>query len=298
MEQRIPAWARKKYSISDLAAVKNSLRDLNLHTVCESARCPNIGECFKKPTATFMILGDVCTRRCRFCAVGKGSPKPPDPDEPGNIVTAVGRLGLRHAVITSVTRDDLPDGGAGQFASVVCLLKAAYPDLVVEVLTPDFEGSEDALRAVMDSGPDIFNHNVETVPRLYCTVRPQAVYDRSIEVIRRAKSMRPGSLTKSGLMAGLGEKFDEVVSVMRDLRDAGCDLLTIGQYLRPMKENIEVVEYVTPEVFDRYKDEGLKLGFLSVASAPFVRSSYNADEICGGGSSRLKLPAGGRLQAP
>jgi len=278
MDGRIPHWAKKKYNLGDLVAVKKQLRELGLNTVCESARCPNIGECFKKPTATFMILGDVCTRRCRFCSVGKGAPRAVDPAEPGNIVEAARRLGLKHAVITSVTRDDLPDGGSGQFALVVSALRSSFPAMVVEVLTPDFGGLEGDLRTVMDAGPHIFNHNLETVPRLYMTVRPQAVYGRSLEVLRRAKEMSPGCHTKSGLMAGLGETF-EVVAVMRDLRAAGCDLLTIGQYLRPMKDNIEVAEYVLPEMFERYRETALELGFVSAACAPFVRSSYNAEEV-------------------
>jgi lipoyl synthase len=279
MDERMPAFARKKYNIGELAAVKNKLRELGLHTVCESAKCPNIGECFKKPTATFMILGDICTRRCGFCSVKKGATLPPDPAEPGNIAIAVGKLGLKHAVITSVTRDDLPDGGAGQFEAVITVLKREFPGLVVEVLTPDFKGDEAALRKVLEAGPHIFNHNLETVPRLYMKVRPQAVYGRSLKVLRAAKSFRPDVYVKSGIMAGLGERQDEVVSVMRDLRDSGCDLLTIGQYLRPSKENLRVEEYVPPEVFERYADAGKRMGFLSVASAPFVRSSYNAEEV-------------------
>jgi len=279
MDSRIPPWSRKKYNIGELAKVKAQLRELGLHTVCESARCPNIGECFKKPTATFMILGDVCTRRCRFCAVGKGAPTPVDPAEPANIAEGVRRLGLKHAVITSVTRDDLSDGGAGQFAAVVRTLRDGFPGLVVEVLTPDFRGREYDIKAVVDAGPHIFNHNLETVPRLYDTVRPQAVYTRSLDVLRYVKALDGSIHTKSGLMAGLGETPDEVIATMADLRDAGCDLLTIGQYLRPMKENIEVAEYVRPEVFEMYKEKGLAMGFLSVASAPFVRSSYNAEEV-------------------
>jgi lipoyl synthase len=279
MDERIPAFARKKYNIGELAAVKSKLRELGLHTVCESAKCPNIGECFKKPTATFMILGEICTRRCGFCSVKKGQTLPPDPAEPENIAIAVGKLGLKHAVITSVTRDDLPDGGAGQFEAVITVLKREFPALVVEVLTPDFKGDEAALRKVMEAGPHIFNHNLETVPRLYTKVRPKAVYERSLKVLRAAKSFRSDVYVKSGIMAGLGETYDEVVSVMRDLRDAGCDLLTIGQYLRPSKENLPVEEYVLPEVFERYADAGKRMGFLSVASAPFVRSSYNAEEV-------------------
>ncbi|MGC2424816.1 MAG: lipoyl synthase [Nitrospirota bacterium] len=279
MDERIPAYARKKYNIGELAAVKAKLRELGLHTVCESAKCPNIGECFKKPTATFMILGEICTRRCGFCSVKKGVTEPPNPAEADNIAVAVGKLGLKHAVITSVTRDDLPDGGAGQFEAVIAVLKREFPDLVVEVLTPDFKGDEAALRKVMEAGPHIFNHNLETVPRLYMKVRPQAIYERSLKVLRAAKNLRPDVYVKSGIMAGLGETEDEVVSVMRDLRGAGCDLLTIGQYLRPSKENLHVEEYVLPEVFERYAEAGKRMGFLSVASAPFVRSSYNAEEV-------------------
>jgi lipoic acid synthetase len=279
MEQRIPAWARKKYNIGELAAVKAKLRELKLNTVCESARCPNIGECFKKPTATFMILGDTCTRKCRFCSVGKGMPGAVDQDEPAHIAEAVDKLGLKHAVITSVTRDDLPDGGAGQFAKVIGLLIAGFPGLVVEVLTPDFGGSDESLKTVIGAGPHIFNHNVETVPRLYPMVRPQAVYDRSLSVLRMAKKIDGKVYTKSGMMVGLGEQEEEVLSVMRDLREAGCSILTIGQYLRPMKENLEVAEYVRPEVFERYAEAARGYGFLSVASSSFVRSSYNAGEI-------------------
>ena len=279
MEQRIPAWARKKYNIGELAAVKAKLRKLGLNTVCESARCPNIGECFKKPTATFMILGDTCTRKCRFCSVGKGVPGAVDPAEPSHIADAVKLLGLKHAVITSVTRDDLPDGGAGQFAKVIELLRCEFPGLAVEVLTPDFGGSEESVRMVIAAGPHIFNHNVETVPGLYSKVRPQAVYDRSLAVLRMAKKIDSRVYTKSGLMVGLGEKEEEVLGVMRDLRVAGCSILTIGQYLRPMKENLEVSEYVRPEVFERYAEAARGYGFLSVASSSFVRSSYNAGEI-------------------
>ncbi|MHB8173938.1 MAG: lipoyl synthase, partial [Nitrospirota bacterium] len=217
--------------------------------------------------------------RCGFCSVKKGIAAPPDPAEPANIALAAGKLGLKHAVITSVTRDDLPDGGAGQFEAVIRILKKEFPSMVVEVLTPDFKGDETALRKVMEAGPHIFNHNLETVPRLYKKVRPQAVYGRSLDVLRAAKVMRPDVYAKSGIMAGLGESEDEVVSVMRDLRDAGCDLLTIGQYLRPMKENLPVEEYVRPEVFEKYAVTGRRMGFLSVASAPFVRSSYNAEEV-------------------
>ncbi len=283
MDARIPPWSRKKYNIGELAKVKAGLRELGLHTVCESARCPNIGECFKKPTATFMILGDVCTRRCRFCSVRKGAPTPVDPLEPGNIAEAVRRLGLRHVVVTSVTRDDLLDGGAGQFASVVRTLRDNFTDgLVVEVLTPDFGGSGGSLGMVVGSGPHIFNHNLETVPRLYKAVRPQAQYARSLSVLERVKEMDGRIYTKSGLMVGLGEEVDEVLAVMRDLRAARVDLLTIGQYLRPMKENIEVAEYVRPEVFESYKEAGLSMGFKSVASGPFVRSSYNAEEVFAG----------------
>lgn len=259
--------------------MKPYLRDLGLHTVCESAMCPNIGQCFGKRTATFMILGDVCTRACRFCAVTKGKPEPLDPTEPGKVAQAVRGLGLRHAVITSVTRDDLPDGGASAFAATIRAIHEQAPDTIVEVLIPDFRGSLEALRTVVEAAPQIINHNLETVPRLYPTVRPQAVYERSLQLLERVKQLDPALPTKSGLMVGLGETRDEVLSVMDDLRAVGCDMLTIGQYLRPSQWHLEVAEFVTPEMFAEYRRLGESKGFKSVASGPLVRSSFNAAEV-------------------
>lgn len=279
---RLPSWAKKTLGPpSALRAMKEVLRKRNLHTVCESARCPNIGECFSKPTATFMILGDVCTRTCGFCSIDKGmKPIKVDPDEPGNIAITAKELGLRHVVITSVTRDDLADGGAGQFALTIKAIRDTISGILVEVLTPDFNGDERSLRSVFDACPDIFNHNLETVPSLYPLVRPQADYRRSLDVLEMAKSS--GIMAKSGIMVGLGEKKSEVKDVLRDLFDAGCDAVTIGQYLRPTRNNLEVKEYVEPEVFLEYEAYGKELGIKYVYSGPFVRSSYNAEKLIKG----------------
>lgn len=279
MPVRLPAWAvKKKTSHGDIRKVKTLLRDLNLRTVCESARCPNMGDCFSRPTATFMILGEACTRSCGFCAVDKGLPSEVDWDEADRIVQAAVALSLAHVVITSVTRDDLPDGGAALFAHVVKKLKEALPDALVEVLTPDFGGDRDALETVLAAGPHIFNHNLETVPRLYSRVRPQADYRRSLDVLKSAKDMAPDHYTKSGIMVGFGETQDEVVAVLHDLMDTECDIVTIGQYLRPSRRHLPVVEYVRPEVFEEYRRIGESLGFPLTASAPLVRSSFNAAE--------------------
>jgi lipoic acid synthetase len=237
-----------------------------------------MAECFGKGTATFMILGDTCTRNCRFCAVSSGEPQPVDEDEPRRLAIAVERLSLKHVVITSVTRDDLPDGGAGHFVSVIEELHRATPETTVEVLTPDFQGDESALKAVMLSRPDIFNHNLETVPRLYSTVRPMADYRRSLNVLEKAKEIDPDMITKSGVMLGLGETRAEVSEVMRDLRDVSCDILTVGQYLRPSEAHLEIKEYICPEVFSEIGEEARDLRFSYVASGPFVRSSFNAAE--------------------
>ena len=277
-EQR-PDWLRKRVRAGNRQErVREILSGLNLHTVCQSALCPNIVECFGKGTATFMILGDVCTRNCRFCAVTGGEPSPVDRDEPKRLAVAARKLGLRHVVITSVTRDDLPDGGAGHFACTIEELHREAPEATIEVLTPDFQGDEAALRAVIMSRPDIFNHNMETVPRLYSTVRPMADYQRSLSVLRRAREFDTGIHTKSGVMLGLGEERAEVSEVMSDLRDAGCSILTVGQYLRPSKLHLEIKEYVNPKVFLEIEEEARNLGFLYVASGPFVRSSFNAAE--------------------
>ncbi len=272
---RLPEWIRVERK--DLHQTKRLLRGHRLLTVCEEARCPNQGKCFSKPTATFMLLGRRCTRNCGFCAVDTSMPEPIDPMEPERILGAARIMDLRYVVLTSVTRDDLSDGGAGQFAKTVGLLKRN--NIKVEVLTPDFQGSIEALRVVLDAGPDVFNHNLETVPRLYPVVRPMADYRRSLFILQRAKEIAPGIFTKSGIMLGLGEEKEEIMQAMDDLRGIGCDFLTIGQYLRPTKENMPVVNYVRPEVFDEYRDIGLKKGFKAVASGPLVRSSMNAEEI-------------------
>ena len=258
--------------------MKSILRKRNLHTVCESARCPNIGECFSKPTATFLILGDVCTRTCVFCSVDKKArPLAVDPEEPMNIALTAKELNLKHVVVTSVTRDDLPDGGAGQFALTIKAIRDNISRILIEVLTPDFRGDEGALAVVLEARPDIFNHNLETVPSLYSLVRPQADYLRSLAVLERSKAA--GLITKSGIMVGLGETPSEVREVLKDLKAAGCDAVTIGQYLRPTRENLEVREYVEPEVFKEYEEFGRKLGLRHVYSGPFVRSSYNAEKL-------------------
>lgn len=261
-----------------LEEMESLFDSLSLHTVCRNAHCPNIGQCFKAKTATFMILGNICTRGCRFCAVGKGVPAAPDKDEPARVAEAVKKLGLKHAVITSVTRDDLPDGGAGQFAGVIRRIRETNPGATVEVLIPDFKGHMEALGTVVDAGPDIINHNVETVPRLYPRVRPRASYGRSLRLLESVKRFNPAIITKSGMMVGLGETEAEVVEVFGDLLGVGCDILTIGQYLRPSKNHLPVEEYVTPQKFDHYKTTALDMGFRYVAAGPLVRSSYKAIE--------------------
>lgn len=279
---RLPDWIKTKSPIG-LHGTKKLLRSHGLSTVCEEARCPNMGACFTKPTATFMILGSRCTRNCGFCSVESLTPLPPDNEEPERVAIASRDMGLKYVVITSVTRDDLADGGASHFAKTVKAIKNLMPGVKVEILTPDFKADIQSLRTVLDSGPDVFNHNVETVPRLYPVVRPQAIYERSLSVLGNARDISPQIQTKSGLMVGLGESFDEVVEVMKGLLSAGCDFLTIGQYLRPSKGNLPVVEYIKPAVFDLYKEKALELGFKKVASAPLVRSSMNAEDMSSGG---------------
>ncbi len=275
-----PEWFRRHApDPAVLAEMKELMDDLQLHTVCESAHCPNQGECFGRGVATFMILGDVCTRNCTFCAVAHGQPVSPDANEPEHLVEAIKKLGLRHVVITSVTRDDLPDGGAYQFAKVVDAIRSYDPSITAEVLIPDFQGSLSALEVVVASHPAIINHNVETVPRLYPQVRPQANYARSIQLLKNAKAMERELLTKSGLMVGLGERREEVIQVMEDLREVDCDFLTIGQYLRPSINHHEVVGFVSPAEFEEYKNTGVAMGFRGVASAPYVRSSFQADKM-------------------
>jgi lipoic acid synthetase len=281
---RLPEWARKSAThFESLNKLKSELRSLNLHTVCESARCPNIHECFHRGAATFMILGNLCTRGCGFCSVPKGSPRLHDmrldPLEPANVGRMAAAMKLRYVVITSVNRDDLDDGGSVHFAETVREVKRAVPDARVEVLTPDFDGNLDAVACVLDAGPDVFNHNIETVPRLYRRVRPQANYRQSLEVLRFARAHRPDVLTKSGFMVGLGESGAEVEQLLRDLRAEDVDVATIGQYLQPTRRNLQVAEYVAPERFEEYRQFGLSLGFKMLFSGPLVRSSYMADLV-------------------
>ena len=254
------------------------LDELHLNTVCRSAKCPNRGECYASGTATFMVLGTACTRNCRFCAVDPVRPEPSDPGEPARVAEAASRMGLRHVVVTMVTRDDLPDGGASHVVETIAALRT-LPGVRVEVLVSDFQGDEAAIDAVAHARPDVFNHNVETVPRLYAEVRPQADYARSLAVLARVGAVAPDVPTKSGLMVGLGETPDEVEAVLADLRAAGVGIVTIGQYLRPSAAHLPVTEFVTPAVFDRYAATARALGFAAVASAPFVRSSYHAGEV-------------------
>lgn len=279
MDQRKPDWLKiKVHSGKSREEVEEMLSRLSLHTVCEEANCPNMSECFSRRTATFMILGSFCTRNCTFCNVQKNKPQAVDPEEPIRVAQAVKELNLRHVVITSVTRDDLPDGGAGHFAKVIGSIKELDKNVVVEVLIPDFQGSLEALSKVAEAKPEIINHNIETVPHLYPEVRPMAVYARSLELLRNVKALDGDIFSKSGIMVGLGEKEPEVIEVFRDLREAGCDFLTVGQYLAPSKKHHPVVEYIHPDVFQRYKEQALNLGFKYVASAPLVRSSYLADK--------------------
>ena len=272
-----PSWLRAPAPVGEnYHDLKSLIGRLRLHTVCESAACPNVGECWNHRTATFMILGNVCTRRCGFCAVAKGAPLPVDYDEPNRVAEAGAAMGLKFAVITSVNRDDRPDGGAELFAMVIRAIRRRIPGCGVEVLVPDFQGNRDAVRTVMEAAPDVLNHNTETVPRLYRQVRLGARYERSLEVLAYAKEIAPATPTKSGLMLGLGERPDEVLDVMRDLRAHGVDILTLGQYLRPSPRHLPIVRYVPPAEFDEFRRAGYEMGFAHVESGPLVRSSYHA----------------------
>jgi lipoic acid synthetase len=291
---RAPEWIReKRLRLADLHEVKRVIRTRGLHTVCEEARCPNRGECFSRGTATFLLLGDICTRACGFCDIANGRPRPVDPLEPGRVAAAVREIGLRYVVVTSVDRDDLPDGGAAHFAATIGALRAVDPVPGVEVLTPDFRGRLESVATVVAAGPDVFNHNVETVPRLYATARRGSKLARSLAVLSAAKDAAPGMTTKSGLMLGLGEREDEVLELLAALSAARVDIVTIGQYLRPSRENLPVVEYVRPEVFDRYREAGEALGFRHVFSGPFVRSSYRAEEALAAAASPYPPGSGG-----
>jgi lipoic acid synthetase len=273
-----PAWLRAPAPVgANYRELKDLITRLDLHTVCESAACPNVGECWNRRTATFMILGNVCTRRCGFCAVQKGPPMEVDWDEPRRVAEAVCAMGLRHAVITSVNRDDRKDGGAALFALTIRAIRERVPGCKVEVLIPDFQGSHEALHIVMDESPDVLNHNTETVPRLYRQVRLGARYERSLELLALAKGTRPEKPTKSGLMLGLGETRGEVLDVMRDLRGSRVDILTLGQYLSPSPKHLPVLRYIPPDEFAGYREEGHAMGFSHVEAGPLVRSSYHAD---------------------
>jgi len=272
-----PKWLTVKApGVKVMQEMQQILSNLSLQTVCQNAECPNIGECFNNKTATFMILGNICTRRCSFCAVAKGIPGELDFKEPEHVALAVKKLDLKHAVITSVTRDDLSDGGADHFAKVINSIRKVNPNTSIEVLIPDFKGDMSALKKVIDAKPDIVNHNVETVPRLYRKVRPGADYKRSIKLLERIKRLSPKIYTKSGMMVGLGESEQEIIQTFKDLTNVGCDILTIGQYLRPSKNHIKVHEYVTPKKFEYFKNVAESMGFKYVASGPLVRSSYKA----------------------
>ncbi len=274
---RRPEWIRAKLPYGEnYTKLLGLMRGKQLHTVCEEAHCPNLGECWGRGTATFMILGDVCTRSCGFCAVKTGRPTVLDTDEPRRVAEAVASMRLRHVVITSVNRDELNDGGASIFAETIRQIRIREPKCRIEILIPDFKGEKLALDIVVDSAPDILNHNVETVPRLYSIVRPQAKYERSLEVLEYFKEH--GLVTKSGVMVGIGEKPEEVLEVMKDLRKSRVDILTVGQYLQPTKEHLPIDRYVTPDEFEMYKNTGLEMGFKFVESGPLVRSSYHADE--------------------
>jgi lipoic acid synthetase len=274
-----PPWIReRKLRLSDLHGIKALMREHGLNTVCEEARCPNRGECFSRGTATFLLLGDVCTRACGFCHIANGRPAPPDPNEPARVRDAAARMGLAFVVLTSVDRDDLPDGGARHFAASIRAVRTLSPAPGVEVLTPDFRGRVEDLDAVLDERPDVFNHNVETVPRLYPSVRRGARLDRSLSLLAHAKRRDPSQTTKSGFMLGLGEGDREVRELLRELRGAEVDIVTIGQYLRPSAENLPVVSYAPPELFDEYRRIGEEMGFRHVFAGPFVRSSYRAEE--------------------
>ncbi|MDF1702120.1 MAG: lipoyl synthase [Planctomycetota bacterium] len=278
--ERLAPWLKKRLPKQDtVQQVRGLIEGLDLNTVCASARCPNRNECWARKAATFMIMGDICTRTCRFCTVPKGKPLHLDAAEPEHVAQAAEQLELRHVVVTSVDRDDLPDQGAGHFADTIRAIRARLPEAVIEVLTPDFRGESAMVDIVADAEPDIFNHNLETVPRLYKRVRPGAGYERSLALLARIKERHPQQFTKSGLMLGLGEGEEELTQVLQDLRTAGVDILTLGQYLRPTLAQLPVERFIPPEEFDAWEERGRAMGFRAVAAGPFVRSSYNADEV-------------------
>jgi lipoic acid synthetase len=278
LPNRLPDWLRKSVTPGNEAAKTDALlKEQGLHTICESGRCPNRNECYSQKTATFMIMGDICTRSCGFCSVSTGKPDALDKGEPERLAEAAKTLGLEHVVVTSVNRDDLPDEGVSHFVEVIERLKFALPGVIIEILTPDFRRTQaEAVRKILAAGPDIFNHNTETVPHLYKRVRPQGHYDKTLQIFREIKSQSPSTLTKSGLMLGLGETREQVLETLRDLRSVDCEILTLGQYLQSSRLGLPVTEYVHPDAFARYKTEALAMGFTWVESAPFVRSSFHA----------------------
>lgn len=280
VSHRLPPWLKRPLVASPVAQqLEKSLLDGRLHTVCAEAKCPNRSECFGRGTATFLILGNTCTRSCAFCGIAHGSPRPLDKDEPRRVAEAVRRMGITHAVVTSVTRDDLADGGAHVFAEIIGVIRQELPAVSVEVLVPDFGGNQEALDLVLGARPHVFNHNVETVPRLYPAVRPQAQYRRSLDILARAAECGADLRVKSGLMVGLGETTAEVECTLVDMRTAGCSMVTIGQYLRPSKSQIAVADFIAPQQFVDYRDFALGIGFTEVSSGPFVRSSYGAEKM-------------------
>jgi len=277
---RKPPWLKKRIPpFQDVQKVRSILEQTDLHTVCQEARCPNLGECFARETATFLILGRVCARDCGFCAVERGAPGPPDEAEPQRVAQAVQKMGLHYVVITSVTRDDLLDGGASSFAKTIRAIRALNPKIKVEVLIPDFKGDQDSLKTVLKESPEILNHNIETIPRFYPRVRPLADYKRSLDLLKKSKKDCPHIPTKSGYMLGFGETREEVLELLRDLKEAGCDFLTIGQYLQPRQDRLPVIRFVPPEEFEEYKRIAERMGFRAVASGPFVRSSFHAAQM-------------------
>ncbi|MFC1541652.1 lipoyl synthase [Candidatus Latescibacterota bacterium] len=280
MLKKKPLWLKQKILSGAVSRkVKSLIEDLHLNTVCSEAKCPNAGECFSAGTATFLILGNQCTRSCGFCAIGHGPPQPPDPDEPYNIAEAAENLGLKHVVITSVTRDDLPDGGAGHFTAVIHEIRNRVPHGTIEILVPDFGGELKSIETIVSAQPDIINHNIETVPRLYKYARPESDYQRSLSLLSMVHRINPAIKTKSGMMLGLGENADEIMTALHDLINTGCSLITLGQYLQPSEKHLPVSRFVSPEEFEYWKVEARKLGFKGIASGPFVRSSYNAGKL-------------------
>lgn len=277
---RKPHWLKRRLPDKpEYELVRSLITKGKLHTVCQEAKCPNQFECFSRKTATFLIMGPLCTRHCRFCSVEAGPSSPPDPEEPKRVAEASKRMGLHYVVITSVTRDDLPDGGAGLFAETITEIRKRIPRALVEVLIPDFQGNKDALYTVLKAGPDVLNHNIETVVRLYPTVRPEAIYERSLQLLERVRAYDDRIPVKSGMMLGLGETAEEVLQTLKDLYYSGCSILTIGQYLQPSKFHLPVERFVPPEEFEKWREKALQIGFAEVASGPFVRSSYHANDL-------------------